>query len=116
MFEKKIEYGRDGFCTLVTVSTRVSPYVLESNSSVCFMKKTSVETIQSTSTETTIPPTTNTTTLTSTTLATTTPTTTTKATTSQATPTMTTTPTTTTTKTPTTSIGEVYYFGFYTVN
>lgn len=83
----------------------------------CVLHEESVETIQSTSTEITIPPTTTTTTKTSTTPATTTPKTTTQATTTQATTTTpTTTPSTTTTKTPTTSIGEVCYFGFYTVN
>ncbi|XP_052710243.1 uncharacterized protein LOC128184709 [Crassostrea angulata] len=121
LFDNKIYYRRDGFCTLVTESSPVSPYVLESNSSVCFMKKISVETTHSTPTETIRTPTTPTTPATMTTTPTTTTTslptmtTTTTPATTTTTPTTTTpttttptttTPTTTTPTTTTTSMGE----------
>ncbi|XP_011420386.3 mucin-3A-like [Magallana gigas] len=110
LFDSKIEYGQKGSCTLVTEASTGNPYVLESNSSVCFMKKVSVETTQSRPTEAATTPTTlNTsttmlTTPTTTSLTTTTTTTTTLATSTPAATTTTLSPTTPapTTQAPTT--------------
>ncbi|XP_034320793.2 probable maltase-glucoamylase 2 [Magallana gigas] len=98
LFDKKVGHGQEGLCTLATESSSTSPYVLESNSSVCFMKRASVET-------TTVPSPTETTTTAPTTTTPTTPTTTTELTTIPTTPTTTTTTTSTTTTmtTPTTT-------------
>nr|XP_011420386.2 chitinase 3 [Crassostrea gigas] len=103
LFDSKIEYGQKGSCTLVTEASIGSPYVLESNSSVCFMKKASVETTQSVPTEAVTTPTTLNTSTTMLTTPTTTSLTTTTTTLSPTTLAPTTPATTTTTPAPTTT-------------